>query len=163
MSAFETIFKKYYAPLYVHAKQYVDQQSAQNIVQDIMMWVWENRTSLPEDLDIRNYMYRSVRNKCLSLLNHLSIRQRAHTAMERTLLDSPQSYDISHLDELEAYIESALLKLPPTYRQAVIMNRMHGKTFKEIASELNVSVKTVEYRMRNGILRLRVLLKELLE
>ena len=160
--AFECIFKKYYAPLYVYAKQYVDEESARNTVQDIMMWVWENRASLPEDLDLHNYLYRSVRNKCLTWLNHLSIRQRVHTVMERILSASPQNYEMNYSEELQAGIESALQKLPPTYRQAVVMNRIEGKTFNEIASELNVSVKTVEYRMKNGIQRLRVLLKEFL-
>ena len=47
---FDALFRRYYKPLCTYATRFVTPARAEELVQDTLMWVWENRTSLlPED------------------------------------------------------------------------------------------------------------------
>ena len=47
MKAYEEIFVRYYPTLCTYARMYVKrEETAENIVQDLMLWLWENRTVL---------------------------------------------------------------------------------------------------------------------
>jgi DNA-directed RNA polymerase specialized sigma24 family protein len=59
-------------------------------------------------------------------------------------------------------IEKAVMRLPDSYRITFEMSRYQDKTYKEIAKELNVSIKLVEYRIQQALRLLRVELKDYL-
>lgn len=52
--------------------------------------------------------------------------------------------------------------LPETYREAFVMRRFKDMTYKEIAERLDVSVKTVDYRIQQALKQLAVELKDYL-
>lgn len=66
------------------------------------------------------------------------------------------------MEELTQKIEEALEKLPQTYREAFVWNRIDGKTYNEIATILGVSSKTVDYRIQQALKSLRFELKDYL-
>ena len=51
--AFDTVYKQYYRGLCAFASQYVTVPESEEIVQDVMMWLWENRCTLMEDLTLK--------------------------------------------------------------------------------------------------------------
>ena len=55
------------------------------------------------------------------------------------------------VEELMAKIEKAVMRLPDSYRITFEMSRYQDKTYKEIAKELNVSIKLVEYRIQQAL------------
>ena len=59
-------------------------------------------------------------------------------------------------------LNTALEKIPETYRDAFQMNRFEGLKYKEIAERLQVSERTVEVRISKAISMLRTYLKEYL-
>jgi RNA polymerase sigma-70 factor (ECF subfamily) len=75
------------------------------------------------------------------------------------LFDDPDFYVF---EELSQKIQSALEALPSNYREAFEMNRFQKLTYKEIASQLNVSSKTVDYRIQQALKQLRIDLKDYL-
>ena len=75
------------------------------------------------------------------------------------LFDDPDFYVV---EELSQKIQSALEALPSNYREAFEMNRFQKLTYKEIASQLNVSSKTVDYRIQQALKQLRIDLKDYL-
>ena len=66
------------------------------------------------------------------------------------------------LYELTQKIEKAILNLPESYRVAFEMHRFQNKTYQEIAEELNISSKTVDYRIQQALKQLRKELKDYL-
>ena len=70
--------------------------------------------------------------------------------------------DFYIVEELTRNIENALSRLPETYREAFEMNRFQSMTYNEIAEKLNVSSKTVDYRIQQALKLLRVELKDYL-
>lgn len=162
MDAFETVFGKYYPALCVYACRYVDADVAENIVQDVMMWLWENRRSLSGSMNLQGYLYRAVKNRCLSHINHIAIRNRVLGNMQDNMADKFDNPDTYAIEELKDNIDSALEDMPKTYRQAFEMNRFDKKTYNEIAEELSLSPKTVAYRIQQGIVYLKKKLKDYL-
>ena len=63
--AFDELFCMYYAPLCVHACRFVEDTDAENIVQDLMLYIWENRRRLEISISLRSYLFTSVRNRAL--------------------------------------------------------------------------------------------------
>ena len=66
------------------------------------------------------------------------------------------------MEELTQKIEKAIRDLPESYRVAFEMHRFQNKTYQEIAQELNVSSKTVDYRIQQALKQLREELKDYL-
>ena len=70
-----------------------------------------------------------------------------------------QEVDIYQINELSKHIQRAINELPPTYREAFIMHRFQNLSYKEAAELLNVSPKTVDYRIQQALKLLREDLK----
>ncbi len=103
-----------------------------------------------------------MKNRCLTLISRNEIKQRIiHTLYDNLQLqyEDPDFYIV---EELSRKIEEALLNLPVSYREAFEMNRFQNMTYNEIASRLDVSSKTVDYRIQQALKLLRVELKDYL-
>ncbi len=76
----------------------------------------------------------------------------------------PQEFTEQSLftSEAIAKINKAINSLPVNYREAFILNRFQGMTYNDIAKKLNVSPKTIDYRIQNALKILRVELKDFL-
>lgn len=64
--------------------------------------------------------------------------------------------------EMKQLVEHALSKLPEKTRRVFIMRRFEEKSYREIASEMNMSVKGVEYHMNKATESLKKTLKDFL-
>ena len=66
-----------------------------------------------------------------------------------------QSADELEYDELVDRLQAAMNKIPEKCREIFELNRFEGKRYKEIAEELNLSLKTVENQMGKALKILR--------
>ena len=162
IKSFDMIFDRFYPALCAYGTQYVSLEDAENIVQDIMLWLWENRTDLIIETTLGTYLFRAVKNKCLTLINRGTIRSKVANAIQESMRSHFDSPDLYVVENLVAHIDAALAELPPTYRQAFEMNRFQNKSYKEIAAILGLSPKTVDYRIQQALKRLRITLREFL-
>ena len=156
--AFNALYRHYFRALVVYASRIVSADKAEEAVQETMLWLWENRTSLVVRVSLKSLLFVSVRNRALSMAGRTMIRSRIYQTIALRcdeMLDDPDFYLHNELDRL---FEQALAKLPDEFRLAFMMNRSEGKSHKEIAAELHVSPQTVNYRICQA---LRILRKEL--
>lgn len=70
--------------------------------------------------------------------------------------------DYYQLEELQKVMKQAIEALPPSYREAFVMHRFQQMSYKEIADQLHVSTKTVDYRIQQALKQLRTDLKDYL-
>ena len=160
--AFNTLFMRYYPALCVYAQQFVGDEDAKEIVQNLMAWIWGNCNMMVIESNLRSYLFSAVRNSCLTELNKRKIRLKVHHKIHQDLQHLFEDPDFYIVDELTAHIETAVASLPDTYREAFVKNRFEQKTYREIAEELGVSSKTIDYRITNALKLLRVSLKDYL-
>ncbi len=162
VKAFDILFMRYYPLLCAYAKQFVDFDDGQEIVQDVMVWFWENSSMQVIESSPKNYLFRAVKNRCLTLINRNELKQRVVSSMYENQQSQYEDPDFYIVEELTRNIENALSRLPETYREAFEMNRFQSMTYNEIAEKLNVSSKTVDYRIQQALKLLRVELKDYL-
>ena len=163
MNVYEEIFTRYYPALCAYARMYVKrEETAENIVQDLMLWLWENRTTLRISTTLPKYLFSAVRNNCLSHLGHESIERRVLGNIRSKMCEQFETPDFYVVEELQENIRAAVAELPASYREAFEMSRFQRKTYDEIAAILDVSPKTVDYRIQQGLKILRVKLKDYL-
>lgn len=160
--AFDSVYKFYYKGLCAFASQYVSFDESQEIVQDTMMWLWENRGQLIPEMSLKSFLFMIVRNKSLNHISHVQIKNRIHRElMEKyeNRFNNPDFYIENEL--LHAYSE-AIKKLPADYKEAFLLNRIEGLTHKEIALKLKVSPQTINYRIGQALKFFRTELKDYL-
>ena len=170
---FERIYKVYYPKMFAFAKQYVGSDAdAENIVQDVFTELWERKELLTyAEMNWVALLFTSIKNKCIDLLRHRIVVQEAVNRMQeeyqitlRMKLDSLEIFDQSILSEqdIEQLISEAIDSLPEKCREIFIKSKIEGKKQKEIADELNVSIKTVENQMNIAYKKIKVRLKDYL-
>ena len=160
--AFDTLFLRHYPMLCAYAKQFVDLEDGKEIVQDVMVWFWENKEMQTFDTSLKNYLFKSVRNRCLTLTNRNEIKQRIQKKLQVHMEQLYEDPDFYIVEELAGKIETAIMRLPESYREAFELNRFQNMTYNEIAFKLGVSPKTIDYKIQQALKILRHELKEYL-
>lgn len=160
--AFKLIFETYYSPLTEFASQYISDTSSEELVQDFMFYLWENREYITIESSLKSYLFVSVRNRCLNAIRKEQYNQRLHSLLYEKLKDQFENPDNYFLNELTESIEKAINELPDTYRETFMLSRFGDSTNTKIAEKLGISVKTVEYRITQALKVLRVKLKDYL-
>ncbi len=110
----------------------------------------------------KNYLFKAVKNRCLTLINRNELKQQIVNTLYADWQSQYEDPDFYVVEELTRNIEAALSRLPESYREAFEMNRFQNMTYNEIAQKLNVSSKTVDYRIQQALKLLRVELKDYL-
>lgn len=160
--AFDIIFKKYYSILCAYAYRFVELNDAEEIVQEIMIWLWENRTNLPIEVSLRQYLFKMTYHRSLNLISKKEIAARAEKSFSEKSLEWFEDINSIQIQELVQRIETAIEQLPETYRTAFIIHRFKGMSYKEIAEMYQVSPKTIDYRIQQALKILRKELKDYL-
>ena len=160
--AYGTLFRRYYPILCTYANRFVNLEDAEEIVQDVMLWLWENKETQMFNTSFSQYLYKTVYHRCINQLARQQSQLRAETRFYEYMLEMLQDTDFLQTEELKKYISQAIHALPPSYREAFVMHRFENKSYKEIAEILQVSTQTVNYRIQQSLKLLRVSLKDYL-
>ena len=147
---FEAYFRRLYLPLGMYALRIVDDADvAEDMVQEAFMNTWERLEGGLEISNFKAFMYRSVRNECLSYLSSLKEKVGEEFIPEA----GEEEIDTSFRD---ARIWKAIDELPEKCREIFLMSKRDGYSNEEIADELGISIKTVKNQMTKAFSRLRV-------
>lgn len=169
---FASLFEHYKEGFTLFANSYIrDTAAAEDIYVDAMMQYWEKRHELPLDTNVPAYILTSVKNRALNHLRHLNVKTEVeehlfnHTTRELNFrISSLESCDPSELftSEMKAIIRNTLNELPQQTRTIFYKSRYENKTNREIADELGLSIKTIEFHISKALKVFRIKLKDYL-
>jgi RNA polymerase sigma-70 factor (ECF subfamily) len=163
-SAFHELYIQFFTPLCVYAQRYIASQAAcEDIVQTTFLKIWEDRHSYEVRVSGKNLLVTYVKNACIDYLRKRMneqeyIKKTSQVANERC----GDSEDIYSIRELEQMLSKALARLPGNVRRVFEKNRFEKKTYKEIAQEEKLSVKSIEKYMSKALKILHEALKNYL-
>ncbi len=164
--AFELLFRKYYARLCGFANKFLcNSEESEEIVQEVFLNVWCKRGQLNVNADISAYLFRSVQNLSLNLIEHKKIANSYYAVIARVYENSSDDWSVDsqvQYAELQEKIEGAIATLPAECRRIFQMSRMEGLKYAEIAIQLGISIKTVETQMSRALSKLKTELKDFL-
>ena len=162
LKAYGVLFRRYYPILCAYATKFVELKDAEEIVQDVMLWLWENRETQTFETSLSQYLFKTVYHRAINQIVRHQSQLRADTLFYENMQEMLQDTDFYQLEELQRWIREAVDALPPAYREAFVMHRFDNKSYKEIAEILQVSPKTVDYRIQQALKQLRITLKDYL-
>jgi RNA polymerase sigma-70 factor (ECF subfamily) len=159
--AFEIIFKRYYQALCLFSRQFLeDDEQAEEAVQDIFVKIWEKRFSLSIETSLEHYLFRAVRNHCFNQLQRRKIKKRYAKEMLENLEREIKTEEYYLEPDIKIKIDEAIGLLPPKRKKIFRLSREEGLKYKEIAEQMNLSIKTVEAQMGLALKFLREKLKD---
>jgi RNA polymerase sigma factor (sigma-70 family) len=157
--AFATLFDRYWKRMYraAHARL-SDPATAEDIVQDIFIKLWQRRQVLNIAGPLENYLLSAVR---LSVLNHYR-SQKLNTvvieeALDRIMLLEDSLESLTDYIELEKTLALAVTAMPAMLKKVYEL-RSENRSIKEIAKELGLADQTVKNYIAEVIRRLRIVI-----
>lgn len=171
-SSFSKLFDQLKEPFILFANSYVrNMAAAEDIYMEAMTQYWEKRKDLPTDTNIPGYILTSIKNKSLNYLRDISIRIDANDKLYEHHLRE-LNFRISSLEscvpsdlftsEVKKIIRKTLNELPEQTRIIFFKSRYENMTNREIADELGISIKTVEFHISKALKLFRHRLKDYL-
>jgi len=158
LEAFRTLFERYQPVVFRHALfRTRDTDLAHDIVQETFIRIWEHRLSLRPHLSILGYALRISENLIRDTFRRRKTRQRLEVEIplpSMSVGDDPgEALQLAMLQEkLVAIINGGL---PERCRMVFLLSRFEGKSNREIAGLLGLSVKTVENQINHALKVLR--------
>jgi len=130
---------------------------AEDISHDAFMKLWENCSKVGID-KAKSYLFTVANNLFLNKANRKKVILQFENSVKQKSDNSDPHY-IMQKNEFKDRLEKAISELPEIQRVVFLMNRIDKKKYREIAEELDISVKAVEKRMHLALSALRKLHK----
>lgn len=160
---FDMVYRYYFRRLCGFCAQYIkEQDEIEEIVQNTMLWLWENRESLLLDHSLKSLLFTIVKNKAINRISHFEIRRKVHQEIYEKYQEEFEKPDFYLNNEIFKLYDNAFDQLPDKYKEAFDLNRNNNMTHSEIAAKLGVSPQTINYRISQALKLLRIALKDYL-
>lgn len=162
LSEVEILFREHYPSLVNYVCTYVYNKSvADDIIQDVFLSIWINRDKIDtQSKYIKSYLYKAVRNRSLNYIQSVKdslpfrIDDIDFLIQKQIFADKP--YDNLLVDDLQQEIKKCINNLPPQCKKVFLYSRVNNIKNKEIATQLNISEKTVEKHITKALSEIRL-------
>lgn len=159
--AFNTLFNRYWRKAYKTAYEKVkSKEVAEEIVQDIFMMVWDKRGTLTIT-NFSLYLMAAVKYRAVDFIRSQLVKQKYWNYYKIFI---PQTDDSTEkqvaFNELMSTIEESMESIPEKSRKIFYLNKLEGKSVKEIAHLLHLSEKAIEYHLTKSIKTLKLHIKD---
>ena len=154
-TSFKFFFKETYPALFGYVNSHArNRVLAEDITQQSYIKFWENREKIDLDSSPKSYLYTIAYN---TFLDSKRKEQKERSYMDQ-LHRSAIEEEVSEKEKLEQKLERLQIvidTLPEKCRKILLMNKIDGLKYREIAEKLDISVKTVESQMRIAFQKIR--------
>lgn len=150
----ETLFRQHYAAMYRLARTILyDADESKDVVSDVFVRLLHSNPSVQVD-KMEGYLMMAVRNRCLDVLSHKSVREQVEKlfSLELKLQHIIARNEDERLDRLMQYIER---ELPPLSQQILRLRFLQEMTYEEVAHEVGVSKVTVYNHLWQSMHRIK--------
>ena len=159
--AFELLFKRHYKPLCRRVNTMLnDEEATEDVVQALFIKIWESRETIQTPDSVAAYLFTAARNRALNYIKSQA-RKSSNEVPLTNLHDEADNRMEEQMDakELQKALYTAIDSLPEKRREVFVLSRFEGKSYKEIAEIMQISVKTVEAQMGKALSTLREFVK----
>ena len=159
-NSFNNIYMRYYKKSFLFVKSYIhNEMVAEDIASESLIKLWQWIQDNPVE-NIEPMLLSILRNKALDYLRHESMKQQVITrisekqneelALRLSSLEDCNPNEIFSKEVMDI-VQRTLQSLPEKNSRIVTLSRFGNKTNREIACELNISIKDVEYHISKSL------------
>lgn len=157
-SSYNQLFLRYYSRLCAFVFGITQSSSAsEDVVQELFIRLWINRTKLEINESVSGYLYRSSKN---AALNHLRSEKSRQKSVQNMPVQELQTDDnLIEQVEFSAALYQCIEQLPERSREVFKMSRIDGLKQQEISDQLGISVKTIKNQIWKSLQYLKACLE----
>ena len=161
-SAFRELYERYWYGLYTKAARKIGRKDiAEEMAQQVFAVLWQKRGVLYIE-NLGAYLHRSLKNLIVDYIRK-NIQEENYLQHLKTFF--PQSYFSTAAQEVQYHdltenLHRVLGQLPEKTQQVFILSRFEQLTIPEIARDLSLSEKAIEYHLSRALSFLRLHLRE---
>lgn len=158
---FQKIYNTHFSKVLTLCLKYTnDENLSKDLVQDVFVSLWEKRENLVIQKTLEHYLCWSVKMKVFEHARNQGIKNKNLEILKNRQMETVQieENDIGGV-QLSYEIKAVVNGLSEKCRRIFLMSRQNGLSNKQIALELNISERTVQYHIKNALQDLRRSLK----
>lgn len=138
-----------------------NESEAEDVVQEVFIDFWKKYGDKEYTIKIENYFIRAIKYKCIDVVRKRIVSQKylseARHLTPNSNFDESIEKDFTDISQL---VNIAIDQLPPKTKEVFVLSKIKKLSYKQIATQLNISEKTVENQMARAFKQLRLTLKE---
>lgn len=151
--AFERIYQLYAKRLFAYCMQFTkSQEESEEIVQDVFMRLWTNRTKIRQENTLRSLLFIMTKHYLINAfrtkVNQPEFEEYIHYRNELSVDETSQHLEY---EEFIAKFHAILKTLPETQQKVITLSKIEQLTNKEIAEKLSLSEQTVKNQLSLGL------------
>ncbi len=129
--------------------------AAEDVVQDVLLRFWQERSRWTPSEQLYGFLYRSVRNAALNRRRDRMNQGRLLARFAGWQRTPAQPDEVLRGLRLADEVEEAVRALPSRRREVFLLSRYHGLSYREIAEALEISPQTVANQLSAALDQLR--------
>ncbi len=150
--ALKVLYEQYYSYICsVVYKMTGDSSLAEDLAQEVFVEVWKRRASLDVNLSLRGYLRRVAVNKTLNHIRSQKMNFEEEDAVLQVPSNENSTQKVLEAEDLQKVINDSIDSLPDKCRVVFGLSRFEELSYKEISTELGISVKTVENQISKAL------------
>lgn len=156
---FKVVFSRYAGDLYKKATQYIDKDDAKDLVQELMIELWNKRTSILGNKEgcIRGYVFIRLKYKILDYYSKQSERVLWEEALPELMkISTTLPHESLVLKELHSIIESTVKEMRPSELEVFQLRWEQQLSVSDTAKALGISNKSVMNRFTTAMNKVRI-------
>ena len=155
MSKFSEFFQKEYFRLVRYVRRLIDDagdRDAEDIVQDVMLSIFDKADVTIPIENLAAYVYRSLRNKVIDIFR----KREEILSLSDVIGDARSDTErVVERKELMDFVFRAVDSLPPAQRGILIATEFEGRSFRELSEEWEVPIGTLLARKSRALQQIR--------
>jgi RNA polymerase sigma-70 factor (family 1) len=158
---YELIFENHAKALWAEAYRLLkDSQEAKDMVQDLIIEIWEKRSLSNVQTNVRSYLFQSLRYKCYRYIKTKDSEEMKKNAWSFCQDISTKAESNIEKDELKRSISAAIQTLPVQSSTVFTQVFIEGRKRKEVALDMGLSINTINVHIHTACKKLQEKLKK---
>ncbi|AMR30805.1 hypothetical protein A0256_04890 [Mucilaginibacter sp. PAMC 26640] len=154
--AFQILFNRHWKSLYAFVFRLTrDEDQSKDIVQDVFMYIWNNREKLYTSESFLPYLHTVAKNSVMSNFRKDKVRLEGVDKLLNDMQAPANSDDRLLFSEVQVAVDTELSRMPLNMQRCFKLSRFEDKSIKDIAAELKLSEQTVKNNISEALRRLR--------
>ena len=155
-TALKELFEAHYKAVCAAIHRFVGERSmTEDLAQQVFIRLWEKRHQIEITSSPGAYLHRMAVNEALAWLRSKKNQQAEEVTPTTPFTPEADGEDVLLHNELQQQIHQAIDTLPPRCRAVFQLSRFEELSYQEIATQMDISVKTVEHQMGKALRVLR--------
>jgi RNA polymerase sigma-70 factor (family 1) len=155
--AIEELYNIYYPRLYNFSKTFLKlNDGIDDILQEVFIKIWQNRKNIITTATFNAFIFTVTRNLLLNELRGRLNNQKMKDKVGKLTIPIEYSFiEQSEYLDLKEKVDRAINELPVRQKEVFNLSRIQGYSHKEIAEQLHITSKAVEFHIAKAIVLIR--------